>query len=73
MQKCKFHMHWFIKQATASPGYADKHEAFMKIVESGNMDQIFMYLRNNDCQEVLNSVEQKTKKSPLHIAAKYGY
>ena len=73
LQKCKFHMHWFIKQASASPGYADKHEAFMKIVASGNMDQIFMYLRSHDCQEVLNSVDQKTKKSPLHIAAKYGY
>lgn len=66
-------MHWFIKSATTSPGYDDAHEQFMKHVESGNMDQVFMYLRKNDASNVLQAVEQKSKRSPLHIAAKFGY
>ena len=73
LQRCKFHMHWFIKSATTSPGYDDAHEQFMKHVESGNMDQVFMYLRKNDASNVLQAVEQKSKRSPLHIAAKFGY
>ena len=65
-------MQWFIKQANAS-GYDDQHENFMLLVEKGDMDKVFMYLRKNDIDQVLGSVEQKSKRAPLHIAAKYGH
>ena len=70
LQRCKFHMHWFIKQ-TSSKG--DDHENFMKLVETGDLEKVFMYLRKNDSEKVLNSVEQKSKRSPLHIACKEGH
>ena len=73
LQRCKFHMHWFIKSATTSPGYEDAHDTFMKHVETGNMDQVFMYLRKHDANNVLSAVDQKSKRSPLHIAAKFGF
>ena len=45
----------------------------MKLVEKGDMEKCFVYLRKNDMAQVLSSVEQKSKRSPLHIAAKYGH
>ena len=57
LQRCKFHMHWFIKQASAS-GYDDQHDNFMKLVEKGDMEKCFVYLRKNDMAQVLSSVEQ---------------
>jgi hypothetical protein len=72
LQKCNFHMHWFTKTASAS-GYSDQHENFMKLVEKGNIEKVFQYMRSKDIANVLNSVEQKSKRSPLHIAAKFGH
>jgi hypothetical protein len=72
LQRCKFHMHWFIKQSSAS-GYDDQHENFMKLAEVGDLEKVFMYLRKNDIAQVMNAVEQKSKRSPLHIAAKFGH
>lgn len=72
LQKCNFHMHWFTKTASAT-GYSNEHENFMKLVEKGNIDKVLQYMRSKDIQNVLNSVEQKSKRSPLHIAAKFGH
>jgi hypothetical protein len=72
LQRCKFHMHWFIKQTSAT-GYDNEHENFMKIVEVGDLEKILMYLRKNDSKNVLNAVEKNSKRSPLHIAAKFGH
>lgn len=72
LQRCKFHMHWFNKQSSAT-GYDDEHEQFMELVAIGDLDKIFKYLRKNDVDKVLQSVEKKSKRSPLHIAAKNGH
>lgn len=72
LQRCKFHMHWFIKQANAG-GYDDQHENFMKLVEIGDLEKVFMYMRKNEVAQVLQAVEKKSKRSPLHIAAKFGH
>ena len=45
----------------------------MKSVAVGDLDKVFKYLRKNNIDEVLNSVEEKSKRSPLHIAAKAGH
>jgi len=47
LQRCKFHMHWFIKQSSAK-GYDDEHADFMKLIEIGDLDKVFMYLRKSD-------------------------
>jgi len=52
LQRCKFHMHWFDKQSSAK-GYDDQHESFMKLIEIGDLDKVFMYLRKNDMAQVL--------------------
>ena len=63
-------MHWFIKQASAA---TNDHETFMKLIVTGDIEKVFMYLRKNDAEQVLNAVEQKSKRSPLHIASKNGH
>ena len=45
----------------------------MKLVEKGNLEKVFQYLRTKDIENVLNSVEQKSKRSALHIAARHGH
>lgn len=45
----------------------------MKLVTVGDVDKVFQYLRKNDISKVLNSVETKSKRSPLHIACKHGH
>jgi len=72
LQRCKFHMHWFVKQASGA-GSDGAHENFMKLVAVGDIEKVFSYLRKNDIATVLNSVEQKSKRSPLHIATKFGH
>jgi len=73
LQRCKFHMHWFMK-STSATGYDDEHEEFFALVQAGNIEKIFTYLRGqNDVQRVLSSVDKAYKRSPLHIAAKNGH
>lgn len=72
LQRCKFHMHWFVKQTSAS-GYDNEHENFMKLVEIGDLEKVLLYLRKNDSKNVLGAVEKNSKRSPLHIAAKNGH
>ena len=72
LQRCKFHMHWFVKQASAT-GYDDQHESFMKHVIKGDIEKVLLYLRKNDTAKVLGSVEQTSKRSPLHLATKHGH
>lgn len=45
----------------------------MKLVALGDIEKVFMYLRKNDMANVISSVEQKSKRSPLHIATKHGH
>ena len=45
----------------------------MKLVETGDLEKVFMYLRKNDSEKVLSAVETKSKRSPLHIACKEGH
>lgn len=72
LQSCKFPISWFNKSYSIS-GYDDEHESFMQLVEAGDLDKIFQYLRTADITQVLCcSVEKKSKRSPLHIAAKNG-
>ena len=72
LQRCKFHMHWFVKQTSAT-GYDDQHESFMKLLAVGDIEKVFMYLRKNDIQQVMTAVEKKSKRSPLHIVTKEGH
>ena len=72
LQRCKFHMNWYVKQASAT-GYADEHTEFMKRVIKGDIEQVLLYLRKQDVAQVLASVEQISKRSPLHLATKYGH
>ena len=72
LQKCKFHMHWFMSKQS-QPGMDDDHENFMKLVAGGDVENVFQYLRKNDISKVLASVEAKSKRSPLHVACKHGH
>ena len=45
----------------------------MKMVSIGDLDKVFKYLRKNKIDEVLSSVEENSKRSPLHIASKSGH
>lgn len=72
LQRCKFHMHWFTKQASAT-GYDNEHEEFFKLVQVGDIDKVLKYLRTHDSEQVLKAVEKGSKKSALHIAAKFGF
>lgn len=73
LQRCKFQMHWLNKQVSAT-GDGNQHEGFLAEVSRGkSIENIFMYLRKHDEKQVLQSVDPKSKRSPLHIAAKGGY
>ena len=66
-------MHWLNKQVSAT-GDGNQHEGFLAEVSRGkSIENIFMYLRKHDEKQVLQSVDPKSKRSPLHIAAKGGY
>ena len=65
-------MHWLNKQISTY-GNSNIHEEFMKSVAIGDLDKVFKYLRKNNIEEVLNSVEETSKRSPIHIAAKAGH
>ena len=66
-------MHWLNKQVSATGG-DDNHTAFIEEVSRGkSIENILMYLRKHNEEQVLRSVDQKSKRSPLHIAAKNGY
>lgn len=45
----------------------------MKLVAIGDTDKILLYMRKNDSTQLMNAVESKSKRSPLHIAAKCGH
>mmetsp|Transcript_5802 Transcript_5802/g.9267 ORF Transcript_5802/g.9267 Transcript_5802/m.9267 type:complete len:111 (+) Transcript_5802:568-900(+) len=45
----------------------------MNLVAVGDIDKVLSYLRKNDAEKVLSAVEVKSKRSPLHIATKYGH
>ena len=45
----------------------------MKLLAVGDIEKVFMYLRKTDIQQVMTAVEQKSKRSPLHIVTKHGH
>lgn len=72
LQRCKYQMHWFTKQASAT-GYDNEHEEFFKIVQIGDIEKVLRYLRTHDTDKVLAAVEKTSKKSALHFASKFGF
>lgn len=64
-------MSWFTK--ASSTDSSEDNEEFFRIVKSGDIEGVLRYLRSHDTKRALGAVERSSKKSALHIAAKYGF
>lgn len=71
LQKCNFQLSSF-KPQPAAVGSDEGHQDFLKLVATGEVEKVSKYLRTHDSERVLKAVEKGSKKSCLHIAAKFG-
>ncbi|CDW84796.1 ankyrin repeat [Stylonychia lemnae] len=70
LNKCKFNLQWVTRKQTD-----DQFEPFFQMIKDDDLSRVVEYFRVANCQpnEILDSVEKTSKKSPLHIAAAEGH
>lgn len=72
LDNCKYNLKWVTKKLAGEAGGV---EPFFQMVKDGDISRVVEFIRQSphSQDEILDSVEQNSKKSPLHIAAGEGH